>query len=188
MKLAIADPPYLGRAHRNYGPGSELIAFGQGDKTTHSKRPRQTTTHPDADVWDKPERHRALVEQLIRDYDGWAIAMNASSLRDYLRWVPDDTRICSWHKPRSVPTGSRITPSWEPVLVFVPRARRARQTGHMVTDTHVAPDPHDFVGAKPSSWTRWVLDVLGFLDGDEVTDLFGGSGAVTAEINQQVIL
>jgi len=44
-------------------------------------------------------------------------------------------------------------------------------------------------GAKPRAWTRWVLDMLGYdPDVDTVDDLFGGSGAVTAEINQGTLL
>lgn len=187
MKLAIADPPYLGRAAFTYGPGADLSGYGKGP--THSKRPRQTTTHPDAAEWDDPGTHRRLVRHLQLDYNGWAIAMNAGNLSDYLQWVPRDIRICSWHKPRSVPTGSRITPSWEPVLVYVPKERRNRIKGQVITDTHLAPDPHTFAGAKPSSWTRWVLDMLGYdPETDTVDDLFGGSGAVSAEIAQGVIL
>lgn len=140
MRLAIADPPYLGRAARNYGPGSDLSGFGQGN----------------------------------------------NNLRHYLAWVPNDTRVCAWHKPRSVPTGSRITPSWEPVLAYVPHGRRGRGSLQM-TDVLTAPPPQTFVGAKPSRWTRWVLDLLGYSEGDTVDDLFPGSGAVERELAQGVL-
>lgn len=186
MRLAIADPPYLGRAARNYGPGSDLSGFGQGNNTEHSTRPRQTATHPNASEWDDPETHRLLVTHLVGNYHGWAIALSPDNLRHYLAWVPNDTRVCAWHKPRSVPTGSRITPSWEPVLAYVPHGRRGRGSLQM-TDVLTAPPPQTFVGAKPSRWTRWVLDLLGYSEGDTVDDLFPGSGAVERELAQGVL-
>lgn len=189
MRLAIADPPYLGRAARNYGRGSDLQGFGQGDKTKHSGSPRRTSVHDEAHAWDDPETHRRLVDLLVRDYDGWAVAMAPDNLRHYLQWVPADTRIAVWVRPRSVPTGSRITPSWEPVLVHVPRGRRDRSTGQVLTDVFTAPPPQTFVGAKPRPWTRWVLDLLGYdPDADDVDDLFPGSGAVSSEIAQRVLV
>lgn len=33
--LAIADPPYLGRAARTYGPGADLNGYGRGDQDNH---------------------------------------------------------------------------------------------------------------------------------------------------------
>lgn len=38
-------------------------------------------------------------------------------------------------------------------------------------------------GAKPDAFTHWVLDVLGVLPGDEVVDLFPGSGACQRAID-----
>ena len=46
-----------------------------------------------------------------------------------------------------------------------------------------APLRSNFIGAKPEAWTHWVLDALGYQNGDEVTDMFGGSGAVQNAIN-----
>jgi hypothetical protein len=189
VRLAIADPPYLGRAARNYGPGADLKGFGQGPNTGHSGNPRQTLTHPDAALWDDPETHRRLVEHLVADYDGWAIAMASDNLRHYLQWTPADTRVAAWLKPRPVPTGARVTPSWEPVLVYIPRGRRDRSTGPVMSDRFACPPPQTFVGAKPRPWTRWVLDMLGYdQDADSVDDLFPGSGSVAWEIAQAVIL
>ena len=52
-------------------------------------------------------------------------------------------------------------------------------TGYRVADVLSAAHPvSGFVGSKPSAWTHWVLDLLGFQPGDEVTDVFPGSGAV----------
>ena len=32
------------------------------------------------------------------------------------------------------------------------------------------------VGAKPEAFCRWVLDLLGYVEGDEVVDVFPGTG------------
>lgn len=189
MRLAIADPPYLGRAARNYGPGADRAGFGSGRGTgPHSGSPRTTSVHPDARLWDDPETHRQLVEHLVATYDGWAVAMAPDNLAHYLQWAPS-ARVAAWVKPRSVPTGSRVTPSWEPVLVWIPDGRRASTAGMVVPDAIRCPPPQHFVGAKPPPWTRWVLDMLGYdPELDTVDDLFAGSGSVSAEVAQGVIL
>ena len=192
MKLAIADPPYLGRGAMLYGPNAVTL-YG-GVKNRKSTRPAGDG-NPDAHLWDDPESHRQLVTETLAEYDGWAVAMNPENLYEYLTWVPRDTRICSWNKPTAIPAG-RIIRSWEPVLVFVPSARRGRVAGDpqfrdsLVALREGAGGRHQsFVGQKPPVWTRWVLDMLGYRpDEDTVDDLFGGSGAVTAEINQGVLL
>jgi hypothetical protein len=89
------------------------------------------------------------------------------------------------------PGGARVITVWEPVLVFIPPARRGRGRGApYVYDTLTVPSPRKgFIGAKPPQWTRWVLDMLGYdPETDTVDDLFAGSGAVAAEIAQGVLL
>jgi hypothetical protein len=44
------------------------------------------------------------------------------------------------------------------------------------------PKQNGFVGAKPDEWTHWVLDAMGYTEGDIVDDLFLGSGAVSEAI------
>ena len=182
MKLAIADPPYLGCADRWYGSG-RANGGGRG----------RASNHPAAAEWDDPARHTQLVHDLDREYDGWAVAMNAHSLGIYAAAVDlspaSGYRIGAWVKPNRVPSGSRIAQSWEPVLFHVPRPRRAHGTGVAVDDSIRAAAPcTGFAGAKPAAWTRWVLDILGYQDGDEVADIFPGSGAVDAEVRQLVIV
>lgn len=179
MKLCIADPPYLGRAMRWYGEG------GCGD----GKGSNQADNHPDALRWDNPETHRQLVRDLETTYDGWAIAMSVHSLSTYLPVVGTDSRngirVCVWHKPSAITSGSRITNHWEPVLVRVPDGRRGWDSGMERTkDVLVASTPNvGFRGAKPKEWTLWVLALLGYQKGDVVEDLFNGSGAVQNVIN-----
>jgi len=147
--------------------------------------------HKDAHLWDNPETHKQMVLQLCQDYDGWAIAMLPTNLRHYLHWVPERTRICVWHDPRVMPTGSHPRRRWEPVLVYVPAGRRrVVDVETPVPDVLTCPHPSgSFAGSKPPAWTRWVLDMLGYdPEQDTVDDLFKGSGAVAQEVAQGVLL
>jgi hypothetical protein len=171
MRLAIADPPYLGRADRWYGAGRG-----------HRGGLGRATAHEAAAEWDNPATHQALVAQLEADYDGWVIAASADSLATYLPVCPPDVRVMVWHKGNAIPSGSRISNQWEPVIAKVPEGRRGRTVGSAVSDVLTAGISyrHNFVGSKPYPWTHWVLEVLGYQeDEDEVHDLFAGSGAVT---------
>jgi hypothetical protein len=181
MRLCIADPPYLGRAVRWYGKNGCGNGKGQG----------QADNHPEAHLWDDPETHRQLVHELNSKYDGWAIAMSVHSLSTYSSVVETDSRngyrVCVWHKPSAVPSGSRIANNWEPVLIKIPNSRRGRKDNlPAVSDViSVPPLRSNFVGAKPVEWTQWVLDLLGYENGDEVTDYFLGSGAVSQALKIQ---
>jgi hypothetical protein len=184
MRLAIADPPYLGRAVRWYGQGGcgDGGGFGQADN------------HKEAAKWDDPQAHIDLVKNLEANYDGWCIAMSVHSLSTYLSVVETDSRngirVAVWHKPSSYPSGSRIANVWEPVVVRVPRQRRGRSSGLNINDVFTAsPQGVGFVGAKPPAWTRWVLDLMGYdPESDTVDDLFAGSGSVSHELAQGVLV
>jgi hypothetical protein len=146
--------------------------------------------HPESAVWDDPERHAQLVRDLDAEYDGWAIAMARDSLAIYLAAAPD-ARVAVWHNPASWPPGNRVHATWEPVVLRVPLERRALRSAQYVKDVLVATPPRHlgFIGAKPKAWTRWVLDMLGYdPDVDTVDDLFPGSGAVSAEVRQGVLI
>lgn len=195
-RLAIADPPYLGRAARWYGDGSGVVA-GKG----------KADYHDDAKRWDNPRTHRALVRSMVSNYDGWAVAMAPSSLPVYLDAVskaipPTDPRagtrqpwrVMAWVRPNAPASASRLRGVWEPVLIVIPPGRRTYKADrHAIQardDVLTANAPRGgFPGAKPPEWTRWVLDVLGYApDTDTVADLFPGSGAVAYEVAQQVIV
>ena len=177
--LAIADPPYLGRAQRWYGAGGRASGGGL----------HRADEHPDAAEWDTPARHERLVRELHERFDGWAIAAAPSSLATYLPLLPEGTRTLIWHKTNAVPSAHRVRWSWEPVFVYAPPARRLHGAGIPINDVLVAPfERRGFAGAKPTAWTRWVLDALGHTDQDTVTDVFAGSGAVAAATAQGVLL
>lgn len=180
MKLAIADPPYLGRANRWYGDGRG----SQGGRHVADH-------HPDARAWDSAETHRDLVRRLCDEYDGWAVAAAPASLPVYLGAVVGVVpRVMVWHRRNAPPSGSRIGSMWEPVIVRVPDGRSAVGSGLHVSDVLDAPAPRrGFAGSKPDAWTRWVLDALGYQPGvDDVDDLFAGSGAVASAADGMLAL
>jgi hypothetical protein len=190
MKLCIADPPYLGVANFWYGDGA-LHGEASARFKAKSAYVRKADNHPEAAVWDDPEAHRAMVERLQSEYDGWAVAMKPSSLWHYLTWVEPAAGICiaAYCKTNTMPTNASPFRAWEPVLLKVPEGRRAGGREFVTLDWKVDNPPKGFAGAKSPTWTRWVLDMLGYdPDTDTVDDLFHGSGAVAAEIAQGVLL
>ena len=193
MRLCIADPPYLGRAAVWYGDGMALSQLGRNHGgTANVTGPKPADHHPDAAEWDSINKHAELVARLIDEYDGWAVAMAHDNLRDYLPLVPRGVplRIGVWRKPQNMPSGARVLNTWEPVIVRIPEGRRASNGAKVFPPDSISVGRlnNGFPGAKPRAWTRWVLDMLGYQDGDEVDDLFPGSGAVAAEIAQGVLL
>ena len=179
MKFAIADPPYLGSAHRWYGVNGRAKGRGLG----------RADEHPEAYLWDQEEKHIELAKKLLNEFDGFAIALTSHSLSTYLSIIQtgrtNGIKVMSWIKPASLPGGNRITQSWEPVIVKVPKERKGRGTGKQMNDYLIKPSPRNkFAGSKPIEWTHWVLDAMGVRFDDEIVDLFNGSGLVKEAINE----
>ncbi len=156
MRFAFADPPYLGVAYRY-------------------------PEHPDAAIWDDPETHCALIAQLELGYpDGWALSASSPSLRPILPMCPPGVRVAAWVKPFAVfKRNVRIAYAWEPVIIR--GGRKSSKDGAAVGRdwfSHVITLKRGTVGAKPPAFCRWVLDLLGYVDGDTVDDLFPGSGVM----------
>lgn len=187
MRLAIADPPYLGRAELWYGGkgrfkhGTAGRACGRGDLAPEY--------HADAARWDDPTSHVDLMTTMNREFDGWALAASGKTLAPLLDVAYRlDARLAIWHVTNAIPDGCRVRSTWEAVIYKMPDARRAVGTGHRVTDHLSAAHPMSgFVGSKPRAWTHWVLDLLGWQPDDEVVDVFAGSGAVTRAIEGMLI-
>jgi hypothetical protein len=195
VRLCIADPPYPPQvSERHDGLAPRLITrsrsrrwYGDGPRDRGSAGPADF--HPDAGEWDALERHRALLEQLHADFDGWAIATTPDGLDAY-RPLPVPAQVLVWVKPNATPTARAIASTWEAVIVCPPIGRRARRPGEPpVPDVLVAASPRrSFAGAKPPEWTRWVLAALDYRPGeDELVDLFPGSGAVAAAADGMLI-
>lgn len=183
MRLAIADPPYLGRASLWYGGGQHPHYGTPGRAKGRTVADREW--HPDAAQWDDPERHMALMTDLDLHWDGWAMAASAKTLSELLPHADKLGARCGiWHVTNAIPDGARVRSTWEALIFRVPLSRRAAGTGMSVPDTLHAPHPmNGFVGSKPDQWTTWVLDLLGYDPSeDTVDDLFPGSGAVSRVI------
>ena len=157
-RFAYADPPYLGCAQRYYG-----------DK------------HPEAARFDTLEAHAELVRDLERDYpDGWALSCHVPSLARILSVCPEGVRVAAWVKPFSgVRPRVRARFGWEPVIY---RTSLAWDDGPQFTDWLMADGNRSrkgvelFPGKKPVEFAVWLCRVLGARPGDEVVDLFPGSG------------
>lgn len=167
MKFAYADPPYFGCGRRYY------------------------SHHPDAAAWDAQATHVELVERLVEEFpDGWALSCNSKDLRWLLPSCPEAARVAVWAKPFSAgfKPGIRVSYTWEPVIWI--GGRRSHTAGDMVVRDSLTLNTTTrtgLVGAKPQGFNRWVLDLLGFKDGDELVDLFPGTGGMTAATTQGVL-
>lgn len=152
MRFAYADPPYLGQGSRY--------------------------DHPEASTWNSPLTHQHLIERLVSEYpDGWALSLSSPSLRELLPFCPPDVRVMAWVKPFAV-FKPNVNPAyaWEPVIVR--GGRKGDRERATVRDwvSAVITLKKGLVGAKPPEFCRWILDVLGYEEGDELDDLFPGTG------------
>ncbi len=164
MRFAYADPPYLGCA-------------------------RRYPEHPESARWDDPAQHGALMARLERDYDGWAYSLSAKSLPELLPLAPDGIRVGAWVKPFSAyKKHVRIAYGWEP-LIFRPGRPNSDPEAPCTRDWLSANMTlrRGTVGAKPETFARWVLDLLGWIEGDTLDDLFPGSGVMAAAARQGTI-
>jgi hypothetical protein len=158
VRIAYADPPYLGLAAKFYGH-----------------------LHADAAAYDDPETHRQLIARLCDEFpDGWALSLHSPSLREILPMCPPDVRVAAWVKPfASYKKGVNPGYAWEPVIF---RGGRRRTDGSETTVSDYCAVPitlrRGFTGAKPERFVWWVLALLGAQADDEFVDLFPGSGAV----------
>lgn len=157
MRFAYADPPYPGLAgyykgHRDYA--------GEVD-------------------------HRALLLELVAGgFDGWALSTSSRSLPFVLGLCSElsiaDVRVAAWVRgPRGRDRARRPLQAWEPV-VYV----GGRELGPIRLDVLIRPararttDPDRVIGAKPAAFARWIFELLGAEAGDELVDLFPGSGGI----------
>ena len=156
MKFAYADPPYLGCG------------------SLYAKH------HPEALIWDDPETHRQLVERLCGDYeDGWAMSLSTPSLRTILPMCPDDCRVLAWVKPFAVfKPNVGVAYAWEPVIFRGGRRRSRSQRTTRDWLSHEITLKKGLTGAKPAAFCHWVLDVLNVQAGDQLDDLFPGTGVM----------
>ena len=155
MRFAYADPPYLGCAHLY-------------------------PEHPDAGRWEDPASHLELMHDLDAQFDGWALSATAPSLTELLPGAPDGTRVAAWVKPfAAYKRNVRVAYTWEPVLWKRSTPRRPDDPVGRDHLSAVVTLKRGTIGAKPDAFSRWLQVLLGWQPGDEVVDLFPGSGAVS---------
>lgn len=151
MRFAYADPPYPGRAARYYR--HEPTFAGEVD-------------------------HVALIASLqASGYDGWALSTAADALRSILPLCPPEARVCAWTKP--IGASSRtlgIHNCWEPVIVVSGRRLRGGVRDHL--SAQPARGGGILPGRKPIAFVAWLAALLGAAAGDELVDLFPGTGVV----------
>lgn len=156
VRMAYADPPYPGKAgyyrdHPDYG--------GEVD-------------------------HAELVSRLEVHFPaGWALSTSAAALPDVLSHCTGEVRVAAWFRGERPTSSYRPLSAWEPV-VFAGGRDELRQPDERRVDAlvHVSrprlTDPNRVVGAKPAEFCWWLFALLGLRPGDELVDLFPGSGGV----------
>lgn len=162
VRFAYADPPYLGccslYGHRHESP------YG---------------------CWDNPRAHEVLIEHLDHNFDGWAMSASSPSLSTILPMCGYGTRVAAWVKPFAV-FKPNVNPAyaWEPVLFK--GERRGDRDRLTVRDWHseVITLKKGLTGAKPPGFCRWIADLLGYVEGDELVDVFPGTGVMGAVLAQ----
>lgn len=163
MRFAYADPPYIGQAKRHY---------------SHDPLCAEVD-------------HAELVARLLREFpDGWALSASSPSMAQLYPLMPKGTRVGIWCKSFcAFKRNVRPAYAWEPVFFY---GGRNPMNGHRATIPErngKQTTPKDFivepitlkkglVGAKPEKVCQWILDLLNFREGDELVDLYPGTGVM----------
>ena len=149
MIFAYADPPYMGCANL-YAERTEVD-------------------------------HVGLIQTLVDSFpDGWALSCSSPSLQFLLPLCPPTARVGAWVKPFAVfKPNVGVAYAWEPVIFMGGRRRtRGQATARDWVSASITLR-RGMVGAKPDAFCYWLFQVLNMEPGDELHDLFPGSGAVT---------
>jgi hypothetical protein len=155
--MAYADPPYPGKAgyYRD---------------------------HPD---FAGEVDHAELLEHLADEFDdGWALSTSAEALPSVLASCPPGVRVAAWVRGERPTRSWRPLNAWEPVIYWGGRpilssSGPGRRTDALVAG--VAPrltDAARVIGTKPAAFCWWLIELLGAVPGDELVDLFPGSGGL----------
>lgn len=158
MKLAYADPPYIGQAKKHYSHDSNCAEVD----------------------------HVELIKQLC-EYDGWALSASSPSLHQILPLCPPEIRIAAWVKPFcSFKPNVNPAYAWEPVL-FIPARRYSRDkltTRDWLSASITL--KKGLSGVKPEIFCLWIFALMGAERGDTLNDLYPGSGVVTKMWEQEL--
>lgn len=156
MRIAYADPPYIGQAKKHYSHDPNCAEVD----------------------------HQELITQLM-NYDGWALSLSTPSLEGILHICREvvgenQVRIGSWVKPfASFKPNVNPAFAWEPVIFYGGRKRgRDLPTLRDWLAENITMQK-GLAGAKPLKFCFWLFEFLGMEPQDEIIDLFPGTGVVT---------
>lgn len=162
LELAYADPPYPGTAARYYAE------------------------HPD---YAGEVDHAQLVDRLVRDFpDGWALSTSARALGELLelsRGAGADPRVAIWVRGIRPTRSSWPLNAYEPVIYSGGRqdppedGPTKRQDVLVYAARARLTDARRVTGAKPAEFLWWLFELLGARPGDQLFDLYPGSGGVS---------
>lgn len=152
MRIAYADPPYIGCAGL-YPENTEVD-------------------------------HVDLVVKLNAEYDGWILhaAATAESMAVLSPHVyAAGGRWCAWVKGfAAFKKNVSVAYAWEPVIIKA--ARKPVVSGREVMRDWIMESitlQRGLTGAKPERVCHWAFELVGAELGDDLHDLYPGTGAVT---------
>ena len=159
MRIAYADPPYIGQAERRYAD------------------------HPDyAGEVDHVQLARELAE-----YDGFVLHLSAPTLYEIETYLKDagvtDYRVMQWVKSfAAFKRNVSVAYAYEPVIVRAARKPVVRKGLDIVYRDWIK-EPitlkKGLTGVKPEKVCRWAFAMVGAEPDDLLDDMFPGTGAVT---------
>ncbi len=159
MRIAYADPPYLGCC----------ALYGHDHRAPYG-------------CWDQIAAHRRLITILHHNFDGFVLHASSLSLPTLARLLPDESsRTMAWVKPfAAFKANVPVAYAWEPVIV---KACRKPEVTHRQIMRDWVDEPitmqRGLTGAKPERVCHWAFEMVGASRDDDLVDLFPGSGAVT---------
>lgn len=172
MRFAYADPPYPGRARKFYA--GEDSYGGEVDHqaliATLEER-RLWLDRPGTILADAPGAGPFPLH-------GWALSTSMDALRALLPLCPASAHVCPWVKPIGASTKTRGRHNtWEPLIVVGGRLAPPGRRDWLLAQ----PARHhgELVGRKPVAFCTFLFDMLGMRPGDELEDLFPGTGIVS---------
>jgi hypothetical protein len=154
MRIAYADPPYIGQAKKHYS---------------------KEALHCEVN-------HNLLLGYLCGEFDSWALSLSSPSLKEILSLpnCPSDVRVGAWVKPFAS-FKPNVNPGycWEPVLFWHPKKRdRYIPTVRDFVSKNITLRK-GLSGAKPKDFCVWIFDLLGVKKEDSFVDIFPGTGIVS---------
>ena len=157
LKIAYADPPYMGCAHR----------YPEKKEVDHQELINELMAKYDR--W-ALSCHTPSLQKIL------AMCPQTKKIR-----------VMSWVKPYAIifPT-LYVQYQWEPVIVYNAYIRKCNKKNPAIRDWIKAKANQEtgMIGSKPKNFCIWLYQVLGITKEDEFFDLYPGSGALTKYLKE----